>query len=356
MMDQEELLQVVSHLLADEVDDQSNAQDEVQTLATLNAMRGVLQRRKQRQKWLAVGAAACIAAAAAVFLVQKPTRAPADVPYLTVDGHLTVTQESSAEGARADTFRGTLVAPNEVGTVQLRDKSQLRVQGRLTVLAAPKEQRFQLESGSVTAQVAKQKPDDAFVVQTDDLQVTVRGTAFTVTKYTEAVCPQTTLHSQVQVAEGTVVVTFAAGSVVLHAGEQWPSCARHTSLDPKPSEASEVTSAALPSEAALPSPTASATAAKLGISTLKEENDVFAEAVSAKKRGDLAGALRAYESLETKYPRSPLLEAALADHMRILARTNPFQAELFAKRYLARFPHGSSRAEAQRILAQANPQ
>ena len=83
-------------------------------------------------------------------------------------------------------------------------------------------------------------------------------------------------------------------------------------------------------------------------------NDLYAEAMDAKAKGDKSHALSALERLETLYPSSPLAESATVERMKILASTNPKAASAVAKRYLAHYPDGFARNVAEGIVAK-NP-
>jgi hypothetical protein len=87
-------------------------------------------------------------------------------------------------------------------------------------------------------------------------------------------------------------------------------------------------------------------------SALAAQNDMFAAAVRARRRGDASEALRLFNSFIQTYPRSQLYEHALAQKMRLLASTDPWGASEAASEYLARFPAGFARAEARALLTE----
>jgi outer membrane protein assembly factor BamD (BamD/ComL family) len=86
-------------------------------------------------------------------------------------------------------------------------------------------------------------------------------------------------------------------------------------------------------------------------SALVEQNDLFAEGVAARRRGDTTGAISAYRRLMQKYPSSALVENAMIERMRLFAKSDAELAREEARRYLARYPSGFARAEAQRMAS-----
>ena len=109
--------------------------------------------------------------------------------------------------------------------------------------------------------------------------------------------------------------------------------------------------------ATTPAPIASAHAASTtnvdhlaAATALAHQNDLFAEAVDLRRRGDVGGALHAYQALIQRFPNSPLAENALAERMRMLQASDREHAREEAARYMLRYPHGFAAAEAQRLL------
>jgi hypothetical protein len=80
---------------------------------------------------------------------------------------------------------------------------------------------------------------------------------------------------------------------------------------------------------------------------LAQQNRIFEDAVQAKRRGDVEGALAGFERL----PDGPLAESAAAERFRVLAGAKDSRAPAAARDYLARFPNGFARAEAHAILS-----
>jgi hypothetical protein len=259
-------------------------------------------------------------------------------------------------------------------------------------------QRFDLKSGAVRADVAKLQPGERFVVRTDDTEVEVRGTSFRVAVVPKHTCgvPSAT---EVSVSEGRVWVRFAGQETVLAAGESWPPpCTTRTDtpagtpLHPAASPTSitllapaqqgfghQAGHAVTPQNGVSQNgvsqngPTLSPTAQPLPTTTgrqagpanttndvqpppaseLAEQNRVFEDALSAKRRGDSGNALAGFDRFIAHYPKSPLVESAMAERMRVLASTDESRARDAATQYLDRYPDGFAGTEARAILARS---
>lgn len=220
-------------------------------------------------------------------------------------------------------------------TVMLREGADM------TVAAEGSSQVLRLDTGSVDLHVAKLLPDERFLLDTYDSQVEVRGTRFRVSLVTpESTCGAGT-RTRVAVTEGVVVVRHEGREVRIAAGEQWPGgCTRLTSAGAAPSAAPAVA----PVFAGMPAMSAG--------STLAEQNDLFASAVSAKRRGNVRAELAILDRFLAVYPASPLAENAIVERMRVTQATAPERAPVAARDYLARYPSGFARAEAEAILAE----
>jgi ferric-dicitrate binding protein FerR (iron transport regulator) len=200
-------------------------------------------------------------------------------------------------------------------------------------------QALRLDHGSLDLHVAKLSADQRFLVQTPDAEVEVRGTAFKVS----LVSPDTTCGggtpTRVAVSEGVVVVRHAGGESRVEAGQQWPSGCTQA---PVTVRASSGSSTAHGSGSASPA------------SSLAEQNDMFADAMAAKRRGDTAEALADFDRFLARYPGSPLAESATVERMRLLRGADSVRAPAAARQYLGRYPNGFARAEAEAILAGAS--
>jgi ferric-dicitrate binding protein FerR (iron transport regulator) len=202
-------------------------------------------------------------------------------------------------------------------------------------------QAVRLDSGSLDLHVTKQAGDQRFVVRTPDSEVEVRGTQFRVA----VVAPDPSCgggtSTRVSVSEGVVVVRHAGSEARVGAGEQWPA-----GCDAPSSEASNAALGGGPGVAhAQPSPTTS--------STLGEQNDLFARAIAAKRRGDVGDAIAGFDRFLSRYPGSPLAESAMVERMRLLRSVGSSRAPSAANAYLARYPNGFAHAEAEAIVAGA---
>jgi outer membrane protein assembly factor BamD (BamD/ComL family) len=78
---------------------------------------------------------------------------------------------------------------------------------------------------------------------------------------------------------------------------------------------------------------------------------MFARAVADKRRGQNAQAIADFDRFMAKYPGSPLAESATVERMRLLRSSDHARALSAAKQYLARYPAGFARAEAEAIVA-----
>jgi hypothetical protein len=201
-------------------------------------------------------------------------------------------------------------------------------------------QVLHLSAGWIDLHVAKLRPDQRFLVDTSELQVEVRGTQFRVA----IVRPQARCgdgaQTRIAVTEGVVVVHKSGLDTRLAAGESWP-----TRCEPDAAPASADATRTMPSQGTAG---ASSRTSKLG-----EQNDLFAGALTAKRQGDVRGALVAFERLIKKYPASPLAENASVESMRLLKSTDPARGIDAALRYLSAYPSGYARSEAEAILAGA---
>jgi hypothetical protein len=210
----------------------------------------------------------------------------------------------------------------------------LEEKGDLTIDDGGASQRFTLGAGAVSAHVAKLAAGQELVVATPDAEVHVRGTTFRVAVVAaDAACGGGTT-TRVEVTEGAVVVRAAGSETMVAAGDKWPHCA----------VASNAPVAADPKRAAPPPALQS---------QLADQNDLFAEAVAAKRRGAAGIAIATFDRFLAKYPSSPLAESAAAERMRLLRGGDRAAARAAARDYLARFPSGFARADAQAILAEA---
>jgi hypothetical protein len=221
--------------------------------------------------------------------------------------------------------------------------------GDLTVLENAATQRFSLAAGTVTARVAKIASGHRFVIGTNDSEIEVRGTAFRVSIVAPDPACGDGATTRVDVFEGTVVVRRAGVEAAVSAGERWPSgCLSVAANEPAtPAIASTTDSKKL---AVAPSASPSSPSSS---SRLAEQNDLFAEAVAAKRRGATGTAIAAFERFAATYPRSPLADSAMAERMKLLRTVDKARARDAARQYLDRYPVGSARGIAQAIVSES---
>jgi len=209
-------------------------------------------------------------------------------------------------------------------------------------------QSFSLATGRVHARVAKLHDGERFLVRTADVEVEVRGTIFEVSlAESDPSCGGGT-RTRVSVTEGVVVVRGNAGETRVAAGESWPSgCVAGA---PTPSTSVAVVTPPAPSVSAAPAPhPIVSVSASASVDALAAKNDLFASALAAKRRGELHVALAAFESYLTKYPSGELVESASAQRMAILGKLDSAKAAVAAKQYLASWPNGFAREEAEAL-------
>jgi ferric-dicitrate binding protein FerR (iron transport regulator) len=205
---------------------------------------------------------------------------------------------------------------------------------------------FALSAGALRAHVAKLHAGERFVVSTGDAEVEVRGTSFRVAHApSDPACGRGTT-TRVEVFEGVVAVRGPDGESRVAAGERWPGgCGAGAAESAAPSgEAAPAMAERKPSVTARP-PSAARHA-----SDLAAQNDLFDEAMAAKRRGANAEALAALERFLALYPASHLAENAAVERLRILVATDPARASAAARAYLERYPAGFARQEANGIL------
>jgi len=204
-----------------------------------------------------------------------------------------------------------------------------------------------LEDGALDVSVKHLLAGERFLVRTVDAEVEVRGTVF-------HVVAEAARLREVAVSEGVVEVRREGNTYTIHAGESWtaPAAAR---TDEPVSVGTPHTPA--PAASARPSVSAAASAAPtLGPSEVppprNEASTDFAEAVAMVDRGDYGAAAERLEAFRRQHPGDARVEDAA--FLRIVALQHAGRtgaAAVAARRYLADFPHGARRAEAETIAA-----
>jgi hypothetical protein len=176
-------------------------------------------------------------------------------------------------------------------------------------------QRFDLAAGRVVAQVAKLGPGGRFIVATPDSEVEVKGTRFEVSVGSEPSPCGPPVRTRVIVHEGVVAVRHAGDVVELGAGRHWPDCQplERPGLRPRHSRAAPSPAASVPPVAPRLAATTDATRA----STLAEQNDLFAAALEASRRGDFDEAVHWLDRLIARHPTGQLTDSARAERRRL---------------------------------------
>jgi hypothetical protein len=221
--------------------------------------------------------------------------------------------------------RGRALLAFSTGTSVLMDaSSDLRVE------SAGATEALRLETGAVDLHVAKLHGDQRFLVHTPDTEVEVRGTQFrVVVNPADGSCGDRPT-TKVTVTEGVVVVRNGGAETRVAAGEAW---AGDCNVGPAANQGRGV---------GRDGPSASG-------STLAAQNDLFSSALSAKRQGNARRAVATLDRFLAQYPGSPLTENATVERMRALRSIDASRAAAAAKDYLARYPHGFARSEAQEL-------
>jgi len=304
--------------------------------AAVTAIERALRARGRRRiaPWLGWGVAA--AAAALLWIGWRGTHAPSvapDVKTATVEvphGSRLAITSVGAGAASIETDAGVRVAatgdriaagarvsvsgPGDV-LLGLDTGTRLRVAAaaRMRVIALGAAQRFDLEAGTLEAEVAKLRIGDRFVVATPDAEVEVKGTRFEVVVRQEPAPCAPFVRTQVIVHEGVVAVRAGAADVRVPAGSVWPACPTPA---PSPVRAAHTRPSRAP---ATPAAVSAAPLPATDPSTLAEQNDLFAAALAARRRGDTVEAIQWLDRLIARYPGGPLTDSARAERRRMAA-------------------------------------
>ncbi len=354
----------VTRVLADAVRDPGDlgevpaARDEaIAKLAEALRLRARRARRRRLLQSLAVAAGVLLfAGGAALVTGREGRRAGEELGRLHEPGGVvTVVREgrSTPLDADAPVAEGSELRTPPEAEARLDYPSGTNVTiGRGThvhLLEQSKKKRFALRAGSLRAKVAKLGPEERFVVATPDSEVEVHGTEFRVSVVTpDSACGGGTA-TRLEVTEGVVAIRHAAVETFVRAGETWPRC---ESVEPQPSPTSAPTERRVGVEPSAPRIVPHPAPPPVTSSSLVEENELYGEAMRAKRNGDADAALRALDRLVAAHPNGPLSESARIQRMRLLASRDHARAVAAAEDYLRRYPHGSGRAEAEALTAQ----
>jgi hypothetical protein len=326
-------------------------------------------RRRLRSRWLA-GSAAALAVAAGILLLLRTPKHPPPVNPVVVIGRpmgsgARLMTSSGSEPLRSGSPLppgGRLIADANGGAaLRLSTGTEIAIEHDASLAfndAGPTE-HFVLSQGSIRAHVAKLTAGERFIVSTPDADVEVHGTVFGVAVVQpEGSCGAGT-RTRVTVDEGVVEVRSGGRSSFVHPGEIWPAncgptVASGVQLGEQRRSGHAPSSTAGRLASSVPDRPGSPSVAEptLTASRLAEQNDLFSRGVAARREGDNARALAAFNALLDRYPGSALAESATAERMRVLAKTDRSAARRAAKEYLARYAQGFARPDAEAILAQ----
>jgi hypothetical protein len=277
--------------------------------------------------------------------------------------------ETLAAGAPIAAADCIVVPDRSMTTVALFRGTRLVLDERseLTITADGPLFAFELAAGAVRADVAKLAGDEHFVIRTFDAEIEVRGTSFRVERALPyAACGGGTT-TRVAVYEGLVAVRANGATALVHPGERWPSgCdappAPDVSSDrepPRTAPPAATPTTALGTDRSDPSARATSPstpqapaieATPVTPSDLAAQNDLFAQAVARKRGGDARGAVSSFEELLARYPATHLAQSASAERMKLLQTYDVKAARAAARDYLARYPSGFARSDAEIVL------
>jgi hypothetical protein len=362
----EDMLESMGRMVVPVADD-SDAERE-QVIDAVNAKLDVARGKRGLrvgQRWLFASAAAALCLSAGLaFAHFRRAEPPREV--------------AAAQTPRADLFkRGDALHTDaqETRTGTLENGAQVKLGGgtEMTVSAfVPGTDELVLDRGRVDLIVPKLHSGHTLSVTTPDSTVTVRGTRFSV----EVMIVGSRAITSVEVTQGSVWVRQGDSRLVLEAGSHWSS--RTSGPAPTPSTVTEhvapaasdaatglAASAPLPraelvqpksvtAPGATPSSTDAHAQPAAELSTLAQENDLYAAASRAAREGNDALAIGDLNSLLSRYPNSPLAQNARVDRFRALNRSGHAQeAVAQARRYLADYPNGFARDEAKALVLQS---
>jgi hypothetical protein len=323
-------------LVADEAADPPRALDDraTQIAALERALRSRARLRLARRPALAAVVAAVTVAAAAYLAVLSPRShrnqaarigAPSGIVTARPTGLAAV--EAVQGSARVAGVDGDLAAGDEIApgmgldvpgagelTLRLATGTRLTLasDAAMRVTDIGVFNRFDLERGRLTADVAKLGSGHRFLIATPDAEVEVRGTRFEVVVSARPSTCEPRTRTGVTVLEGVVAVRFGAGEVRVEAGHRWPDCQTSPTDAPRPGRATDRRRQRR--QVAQAAPAAAAAAAQ---STLAEQNDLMAAALTAEQRGDLEEAERWLDRLVKRHPTGQLADSARAEHRRL---------------------------------------
>ncbi len=339
----------------------------VRLLGTSITAEGRRARRAHLWPWLYVAAAGVLAVGGAVGWSTWRTPALATASAQTNAG------ETRSVAGEVSVRRGEQTSPLRVGDVLVGgevlataaqavveigiDSGRAELEGSSElVLVRPTadERRLRLGVGTVDVDLPRRlESGKHLVVETPDVDVLVVGTAFTVD-----VGRTGSASTRVRVRRGTVwIMQGGKQRAVLNAGDDWSSATLARAGAPVPVEASEAAGPPVRQAQLAGNPRVTSAKRASDRGTLEEENRLFQAGLSARNAGDHGGAAEAFAGLLSRYPRSVLREQALAEQFRALERAGRSSAAtVAARRYLAGYPAGFARADAERVTSSLLPE
>ena len=348
-------------------------------------------RRKNRIRWIA-GGLAMAASIAAIVTAKSFTHGQAPVAATSPANDISLAlahatgdvSVASQNGTTPGTDGANLAAGTHVVTksgghavLALSTGTRLAVDesSDFSVVEEDATQIFALAQGSMRADVAKLKPGQRFIIRTSDSEVEVHGTSFTVSVVPAAAPsdPACGTVTRVVVFEGVVTVRHDGVEARVPKGSSWPadcngakgandsnsSATNGASVLELPNDTTAQNDQADDRSDKAPAPSTNAHEkshpahhTKKTSSPLSEQNDIFESGLTAERDGLVAGAISDYERYLSLYPNGPLAEHATVRRMNLLHTVDPPRAVTAAKEYLARYPNGFARGEAEAIVAE----
>lgn len=312
------------------------------------AMHRVRRRSFWRKRLYVGGTVAAVAASAVLWIhavtdAERRASAAAAVPAGTDspcldqvdcrDGKVSVADvalasaEHFAPGSRLETTLG------DSRDLTLTSGTRLRIAGGTTLVyeEGRTTHRFSLSRGHTVFSVVKQRAQERFLVNTPDAEIEVHGTVFDVALNEQA--DNCGHRTAVTVSEGIVEVRAFGERSFVTAGSHWPSgCAGTQLKQATPSGQRSTSPVHQPSsdvESVTPAlvratkqrdtnerDTNDRSESASSPSSLAAQNELFARATLALRRGNYDQAIALYAELDTRYPNSPLAASAAASQLR----------------------------------------
>lgn len=311
----------------------------------------ILERsRRRRLKFLLGGGVVAASAAAALVLfalgrLQKPESFAAACRAGEPCVDATAVDKGSVDGQPFLPGARVATTPERSRVIEFATGTRMTLgqSAELEYRAGAGVRRFGLLRGVLALSVNKLSPGQRFVIETPDAEVEVRGTVFEVA----VANPETNCGAATRVAvtEGMVEVRSGEHEVRLSAGQSWPQGCSDDALNDSAQPSAREGERTRVNDDARPRSEGSTTAQRL-----TEQNDLFAEAVMARRQGRSVDAVAAYDRLIARFPGGPLVESATVERIRILKSLDPNRAREHARRYLTRFPNGFARTEMEGLV------